>query len=42
MEVETPLLAFIKALARHQAKLDLSPPKAANSNQSESKQARKQ
>jgi len=41
MEQDTPLIAFVKALARRQARLDASPPPPANENSQESENARK-
>lgn len=42
METETPLIAFVKALARRQARLDAMPPPPANENLPTEKQADQQ
>jgi hypothetical protein len=41
MEVKDPLMEFVKALARRQARLDALPPKPANDDQKASKQVEK-
>ncbi len=41
MEQESPLIAFVKALARRQARLDALPPLPANDDFSKEKQAEK-
>jgi hypothetical protein len=42
MAAEGPLIELVKALARRRARLDAVPPKPANENLSEEKQATKQ
>ncbi|MDQ0558713.1 hypothetical protein QO004_000488 [Rhizobium mesoamericanum] len=42
MQTETPLIAFVKALARRQARLDATLPPPANENLPRDKQAEQQ
>lgn len=42
VEPDTPLIAFVKALARRQARLDATPPPAANDDEKKDEGARKQ
>jgi hypothetical protein len=42
MQTESPLIAFVKALARRQARLDATPPPAANDDDKKDEGARKQ
>ena len=41
MTTENPLIEFVKALARRQARIDAAPPAPANENTKESDSARK-